>query len=84
MAFEMEIFWSNQARKDYYKVLDYLHENWGVNEVKSFVDKTEEVPGVIKKYPKTFVESPRKRKSEKALLPSTIACSIKLDLTRRK
>ena|SRR5690554_481115 len=68
MAFEMEIAWSNQARKDYYKVLDYLHENWGLNEVKNFVDKTEEVLGVIKKHPKTFVESPRKRNVRKGFV----------------
>ena len=43
MVFEMEIAWSNQAQKDYFKVLDYLNENWGLNEVESFVDKTEEV-----------------------------------------
>jgi plasmid stabilization system protein ParE len=68
MAFEMEIVWSNQAQKDYYKILDYLHENWGLNEVRSFVDKTEEVLGVIKNHPKTFVESPRKRNVRKGFV----------------
>jgi plasmid stabilization system protein ParE len=50
MAFEMEIVWTSQARKDYYKILDYLQENWGLNEVKNFIDKTEEVLNVIKKF----------------------------------
>lgn len=68
MAFEMEIVWSNQAQKDYYKVLAYLHENWGLNEVRSFVDKTEEVLGVIKNHPKTFVESPRKSNVRKGFV----------------
>ncbi len=27
--FDMEIIWSNQARKDYFTVLDYLNKNWG-------------------------------------------------------
>lgn len=64
----MRIVWSNQARKDFYKVLDYLRENWGLNEVKSFVDKTEEVLGVIKKHPKSFVESPLKRNVRKGFV----------------
>jgi len=60
MAFEMEVIWSTQARKDYFKVLDYLNNNWGLTEVKCFVDKTEEVIELIKKHPETFVASHRK------------------------
>lgn len=61
MIFEMKIVWSNQARKDYFTVLDYLYENWGINEVKTFVKKTEDILKVIKKYPQTFIESSKKR-----------------------
>ncbi len=68
MVFEIEIVWSNQARKDYYKLLDYLQENWGLNGVNSFVDKTEEVLGVIKRNPKAFVESPRKKNIRKGFV----------------
>jgi len=68
MAFEMEVVWSNQARKDYYKVLDYLNENWGLTEVKCFADKTEEVVELIKKHPKTFAESHRKINIRKGFL----------------
>lgn len=64
----MKIIWSNQAQKDYYKVLAYLYENWGLNEVKSFVDKTEDVIRVIKKHPQTFVESTRKRNYRKGFV----------------
>jgi len=64
----MEVIWSNQARKDYYKVLNYLNENWGLTEVKCFVDKTEEVIKLIKKHPKTFVASHRKINIRKGFL----------------
>lgn len=64
----MKLIWSNQAQKDYYKVLTYLYENWGLNEVRSFVNKTEEVLGVIRKQPKTFIESRSKRNIRKGLV----------------
>ena len=64
----MKITWSAQAKKDYYKVLDYLHENWGINEVKSFIDKTEQVLKAIKKHPQAFIESPQKKHVRKGLV----------------
>lgn len=53
----MKIIWSNQARNDYYKILSYLFEHWGLHEVKSFIDKTEDVIELIKKHPNSSIES---------------------------
>nr|WP_321452847.1 type II toxin-antitoxin system RelE/ParE family toxin [uncultured Carboxylicivirga sp.] len=64
----MKITWSAQAKLDYYKVLDYLNENWSINEVKSFIDKTEEVLNVIKKHPQSFTETSRIKNVRKGLV----------------
>jgi plasmid stabilization system protein ParE len=64
----MKVSWSAQAKKDYYKVLDYLHENWSANEVKNFIDKAEEVIKVIQKHPQTFTETTRKKHVRKGLV----------------
>jgi len=68
MACEMKIIWSNQARKDYYKILSYLFEHWGLHEVKSFIDKTEDVIELIKIHPNSFIESTRKRHFRKGFV----------------
>jgi len=32
----MEIIWSNEALKNYLKVIDYLFENWTIKEIERF------------------------------------------------
>ncbi len=64
----MKITWSAQAKRDYYKILDYLHENWGINEVKSYIDKTEEVLKVIREQPQAFIESTKRKNVRKGFV----------------
>ncbi len=35
----MEVIWSKRAKQDYLNVLEYLHKNWGIKEVRGFVSK---------------------------------------------
>lgn len=37
------VIWSPTARLTYYKILEYLDENWTMRELQSFIDRTEEV-----------------------------------------
>ena len=32
----MEIVWSDETLKNYFKVLDYLFDNWSLNEIENF------------------------------------------------
>ena len=64
----MKITWSAQAKRDYYKILEYLHENWGINEVKSYIDKTEEVLKVIREQPQAFIESTKRKNVRKGFV----------------
>jgi len=37
------VTWSPTARLTYYQILEYLLENWTLNELEAFIDRTEEV-----------------------------------------
>jgi len=37
------VSWSPKARLTYYKILQYLTENWTFKELEAFIDRTEEV-----------------------------------------
>lgn len=82
--FDMEIIWSNQARKDYFTVLDYLNKKWGSNEVRSFVKKTEEVLKVIKKHPQTFIESAQKRNVRKGFVTKHNSLFYKVNYNKKE
>jgi plasmid stabilization system protein ParE len=37
------VIWSPRSRITYYKILEYLLENWTFKEIETFIDRTEEV-----------------------------------------
>ncbi|WP_117596606.1 type II toxin-antitoxin system RelE/ParE family toxin [Chryseobacterium sp. FH1] len=39
----MEIVWSDEALRNYFKVLDYLFGNWSVNEIENFENSFDEL-----------------------------------------
>ncbi len=53
----MNIIWSPTARKRFFSILNYLEQNWSKNEVLSFIDKVNNILGLIKENPKMFEES---------------------------
>ncbi|MFC4685710.1 type II toxin-antitoxin system RelE/ParE family toxin [Epilithonimonas pallida] len=44
----MEIIWSDEALKNYFKVLDYLFDNWTSNEIENFESNFDELIERIK------------------------------------
>ncbi len=57
----MKVIWTKRARRDYLKVLDYLDENWGVNEIKDFIGKTEQTIKTVTDNPKAFIASTKRK-----------------------
>lgn len=47
------IIWSPTAKISYYKILEYLNDNWTIKELEAFVKRTEEVIDHIYKNPQT-------------------------------
>jgi plasmid stabilization system protein ParE len=51
------VFWSEIAKNDYWKNIDYLKENWSITEVKDFTRKVDFIIKTISINPKTFKTS---------------------------
>jgi plasmid stabilization system protein ParE len=47
----MDINWTPKAKTDFNKILEYLHENWGIKEVRNFIKQTESVLKDITSHP---------------------------------
>jgi len=45
------ITWSPNARITYYKILEYLEQNWTMKEIKTFIERTEQVIDHISQHP---------------------------------
>jgi plasmid stabilization system protein ParE len=64
----MEISWTPTARKTYFKVLDYLAEEWTKKEVENFVHEVESILEQIKSNPEMFEASRKKKNVRKGLI----------------
>ena len=55
----MKIIWTLRALKTYFKVSDYLQEEWGETVVRNFALEVEKVIGEMQSHPKMFEVSKR-------------------------
>jgi len=49
------IIWSPESKTTFEKIIQYLEENWSQKEIRSFIDRVDEVLHLISKHPKPFV-----------------------------
>jgi len=61
------IIWSEEAEADYSNNINYLLQNWSVNDAREFIDKATNVILIIKNMPEAFPISDYK-KVRKALI----------------
>ena len=64
----MKISWTPTARRTYFKVLDYLAENWTKREVVNFINEVENLLNQITNNPEMFQASRKKKNVRKALI----------------
>jgi plasmid stabilization system protein ParE len=64
----MKISWTPTAKKTYFKVLDYLAENWTKREVTNFMNEVESLLIQITDNPEMFQASRKKMNVRKALI----------------
>ena len=64
----MKISWTPTAKKTYFKVLDYLAENWTKREVTNFMNEVESLLTQITDNPEMFQASRKKKNVRKALI----------------
>lgn len=75
----MDIIWSAKARLTYFKVMDYLQENWTRNEMIQFAKRTEIVIRAIKKNPDIFVHSGRHQDIHRAFIDKNNSLFYQVD-----
>ena len=80
----MEVIWSAKARITYFKVLDYLQENWTKKEMIQFSNRTEVVILALKKNPGIFVRSNKHRNIRKARIDRNNSLFYQVDEKNRK
>jgi plasmid stabilization system protein ParE len=42
-----KVFWNKLAKVDYYKIVDYLIENWGENTAQNFIDEVDKIESIL-------------------------------------
>jgi len=84
MDFEMEVIWSAKARITYFKVLDYLSENWTKKEMIQFTQKTDIIIQAIKKNPGIFAFSYTHKNIHKAIIDKNNSLFYQLDKKNHK
>ena len=67
-----EIIWSPQSEATFYKVSDYLQENWTEKEVENFLASTENVISYISEYPLMFRKTNKKNIHEALVTPQNL------------
>jgi len=80
----MEVIWSEKARITYFKVMDYLQENWTRKEMIQFSNKTEIVIKAITKNPLMFISSSRHRNIHKAIIDKNNSLFYQVDKKNNK
>jgi plasmid stabilization system protein ParE len=64
----MKIYWTPTSRLTYFKVLEYLSENWAVKEIETFIYKTEHTIAQIAENPYMYKASSRRNNVRKGFI----------------
>ena len=67
-----EIIWSPQSEETFYKVVEYLQENWTENELNNFIVATEKVISYISENPLMFRKTNKKNIHEALVTPQNL------------
>ena len=80
----MDIIWSAKAKISYFKVLDYLNENWTQKEIIQFNQRSQIVLKAIKKNPGIFPCSIKNKEIRKAIVDKNNVFFYKVDTFNQK
>ena len=80
----MRVIWSAKARITYFRVLEYLHQNWTKKEIVQFSQKTELLIQAIKKNPGIFPHSLKHKKIRRAIVDKNNSFFYLVDERKRE
>ena len=80
----MDIIWSSKAKITFYKVLDYLNENWTKKEMIQFNQRTQIILNAIRQNPGMFPVSATNKIIRKGIIDKNNSVFYKIDTYRQK
>jgi len=80
----MNVIWSSRAKITFFKVLDYLNENWTNKEIIQFNQRTQIVLNAIKKNPYIFPSSDKNKAIRKAIIDKNNSFFYAIDIYNQK
>ena len=80
----MEVIWSAKAKITFFKVLDYLNNNWTEKELIQFNQRTQIVLNAIKKNPGIFPCSIKNNEIRKAIVDKNNLFFYKIDVHNQR
>jgi plasmid stabilization system protein ParE len=84
MDSDMQVIWSAKAKITYFKVLDYLEQNWTKKELVQFNQRVEIVLRAITKNPGIYPASTKHKEIRKAVIDKNNSCFYKIDAYNKK
>jgi hypothetical protein len=84
MDSDIQVIWSAKAKYTFFKVLDYLNENWTHKEIVQFNMRTQLVIKAIKKNPAIFPVSSDNQNIRKAIVDTNNILFYKIDVVNQK
>lgn len=79
MVFEMQVIWSNKAKITYFKILDYLKDNWTKREIVRFAKRSQIVIQAICKNPQLFPTNLNHKDIRRAIVDKNNSFFYKVD-----
>ena len=69
----MKIVWTSVAEKQYYTIIDYLFEEFGIKTMNDFIDEVENCMYLIAENPYCFIEFQQNKKYRKGIIHSNVS-----------
>ena len=74
----MKVIWTPTALKSYFKIFNFLNENWTKKEVENFVNQTDKIIEQIAKNPKMFVATEKRKNVRKGFVNNLVSLFYKV------
>jgi len=84
MDSDIEVVWSAKAKITFFKVLDYLNENWTIKEFLQFNQRTQITINAIRKNPNIFPSSSANKEIRKAIVDKNNSLFYKIDPNQQR
>ena len=82
MEESLSVEWSHAAVVQLNNFYDFISEQWSFKEAEKFLDHVQEFEFVIGKFPKAFIQSPKKKKYRIGLINKQVTAIYEIRKTK--